>query len=126
MCKPSVKVQGVDIEHIFLFWWHTCCGCTTQLALELHQNIISRYQEALMVGWEIILHQTIEWKDWHWPFKLQPSYALLVILATETSCLSLYVYEAPMLVVQCICSKLPKEQHATDQPFQNQDAKKIQ
>jgi hypothetical protein len=63
MCKPSVKVQGVDTEHIFLFWWHICCGCTTQLTLELHQNIISRYQEALMVGWEIILHQTIERKD---------------------------------------------------------------
>jgi hypothetical protein len=60
----------------------------------INQNIISRYQEALMVGWEIILHQTTKRKDWHWPFKLQPSYALHVILATKTSCLSLYVYEA--------------------------------
>jgi hypothetical protein len=47
-----------------------------------------------MVGWEVVLHQTIEQKDWHWPFKLQPSYALPMIPATKTSCLSLYMYEA--------------------------------
>ncbi len=35
MCKPSVKAQGVNIEHIFLFWWQAYYGCTTQLALEL-------------------------------------------------------------------------------------------
>jgi hypothetical protein len=35
MCKPNVKVQRVDIEHIFKFWWQACCGCIAQLALEL-------------------------------------------------------------------------------------------
>lgn len=35
MCKHSVKVQRVDIEHNFLFWWQACYGCSTQLALEL-------------------------------------------------------------------------------------------
>ncbi len=42
MCKHSVKVQGVDIEHIFLFWWQACCGCITQLALEF-QTALDKY-----------------------------------------------------------------------------------
>jgi hypothetical protein len=44
MCKPIVKVQGVDIEHMFLFWWQVWCGCTAQLTLEL-QAASDRYAD---------------------------------------------------------------------------------